>query len=159
MMRNPFPPPVHSVLMGVFVVTAVGLSVRSPQGASPDEAKIRAALADWVEASNAGDRHRSNQIWARDLIGYYPGQPDDTYEKEIAAEKRVSGGPPQTRTSLSIVEVIVSGDLAVVHDIWRFTRTTPNPTATDSIRGFEVWRKQKDGSWKISRWLSAPFPK
>jgi steroid delta-isomerase len=145
--------------MGVLVVTALGLSLRFPQGRSPDEARIRAALADWVEAANAGDRHRSNQIWARDLVGYYPGQPDDTYEKEIAAEKQTTGGRPQTRTSLSIIEVIVSGDLAVVHDIWRFAYATPSPAAPDSIRGFEVWRKQQDGSWKISRWLTAPFPK
>jgi len=132
------------------------------QGASAqaanDEAQIRKALADWVEATRVGDRHRANQIWAEDLRGYYPGQPDDTYERELAAESRPPG-PQTTRIGLTIVEVMVSGDLAVVHDIWRYTRTTPNPAAPDSIRGFEVWRKQSDGKWKISRWITAPFPK
>ena len=159
MMPDPLPTPVHQSVLGVLLVTAVTLAFpAAAQAPSGDEAKIRQALADWVTASNAGDRHRSNQIWAKDLIGYYPGQPDDTYERELAAERRPSA-PPTVKTSLSIIEVIVSGDLAVVHDVWRFARATPNPTAADSIRGFEVWRKQKDGTWKISRWLTAPFPK
>src|SRR5690349_19110504 len=158
MMRDPLPTPVHHLILGAVLVTVVTISLRATQVRSADEMKIREALADWVKANDAGDRHRSNQIWARDLIGYYPGFPDDTYEKEIAAESR-AGGPPQVKTTLSIIEVIVSGDLAVVHDVWRFSRPTPNPAAPDSIRGFEVWRKQRDGSWKISRWLTAPFPK
>jgi len=60
---------------------------------------------------------------------------------------------------LRVVEVIVSGDLAVVHDVWTFTHLNVTPVARDSIRGFEVWRKQADGKWRISRWLSAPFPR
>jgi ketosteroid isomerase-like protein len=158
MMQNPLPPPVHGLILGGLAMAVLAVSQPNPQGLATDEARIRAALADWVVAANPGDRHRSNQIWAKDLVGYYPGQPNDTYEREIAAEKRVQG-PLQAKTSLSIIEIMVSGDMAVVHDVWRFTRNTPNPAAPDSIRGFEVWRKQKDESWKISRWLTAPFPK
>jgi steroid delta-isomerase len=158
MMRDLLPPPVHRVAFGILFLTAAALTPLRAQGRSADETRIREALADWVKATDAGDRHRANQIWARDLIGYYPGQPDDTYEREIAAESRPRG-PSRAKISLSVIEVIVSGDLAVVHDVWRYHWLTPNPTAADSIRGFEVWRKQADGSWKISRWLTAPFPK
>src|SRR5882672_1250836 len=100
MLRDLLPTPVQA-LLGALLVTAVTMSLPGTQARSADETRIREALADWVKANDAGDRRRSNQIWARDMIGYYPGQPDDTYEQEIAAESRASG-PPKIKTTLSI---------------------------------------------------------
>jgi len=54
-------------------------------------------------------------------------------------------------------EVIVDGSLAVVRDTW--TQTTQRDAAPDQIttfRSFEVWRRQPDASWKISRWIDGP---
>jgi len=60
---------------------------------------------------------------------------------------------------VQVVEVMVSGKLAVVRDIWRFTTAAGKPDATTSVvRGFEVWTEQPDSSWRISRWISAPEP-
>ena len=126
---------------------------------SNDEAQIRQALADFVKASNSGDRKTANTIWATDLIGWYPGRPDDTYERQMQIAARQPTVKPTTTLSLTINEVIVRGDLAVVRDTWGYTRETPRPDLPDVLRGFEVWRKQADGSWKISRWISAPEPK
>jgi ketosteroid isomerase-like protein/dienelactone hydrolase len=120
------------------------------------EREIRRALAEWVDAANAGDRRRANRIWANDLIGWYPGQPDDTYGREIEAEQRQPSGRPSTTISLNIDEVIVSGDLAIVRDTWTYSRQPPRPDLPDVIRSFEVWRRQADGAWKIARWISAP---
>jgi ketosteroid isomerase-like protein len=41
----------------------------------------------------------------------------------------------------------VSGKLAAVRDIWRFTTAAGKPDATTSVvRGFEVWTRQPDSS-------------
>jgi ketosteroid isomerase-like protein len=92
-------------------------------------------------------------------VGWYPGQPDDTYAKELAQAARPRPGRKPTRYQVTINEVIVSGSLAVVRDTWRFTTA---PGSTDStvakVRSFEVWRRQPDGAWKIARWISAPEP-
>jgi ketosteroid isomerase-like protein len=68
-------------------------------------------------------------------------------------------GSPKTHYEVQVVEVMVSGKLAVVRDIWRFTTAAGKPdAATSVVRGFEVWTAQPDSSWRISRWISAPEP-
>jgi ketosteroid isomerase-like protein len=68
-------------------------------------------------------------------------------------------GRPRTRYQVNVVEVMVSGGMAVVRDIWRFTTAPDTPDSTVSVvRSYEVWKRQKDGQWKIARWISAPEP-
>jgi ketosteroid isomerase-like protein len=120
---------------------------------------IRAALTDWVAAANRGDWKSASRVWAPDLVGWYPGQPDDTYAREMDRVANPKLGAPKTHYEVEVVEVMVSSKLAVVRDIWRFTTATGKPDATVSVvRGFEVWRQQPDSSWRISRWISAPEP-
>ena len=144
--------------------TTLVLALAIPVWALPDsgddaaaETTIRKSLADWVEASNRGDWAAAARIWAPDLIGWYPGYPDDSFQRETEFAKTPH---PVTQTSeLTIHEVIVSGPLAVVRDTWKFTdRSDKGPGKTTSVRSFEVWRKQPDGSWKIARWISSPEP-
>lgn len=122
------------------------------------ESVIRAKLAAWEEAYNAGDRKKAFEIWAPDLIGWYPGVPDITWEQEKAALERPASSAPRSLLHVRIVEVLVSGDLAVVRDVW--TETPPEGSSAPATRipSFEVWRRQPDGDWKIARWISAPQP-
>jgi ketosteroid isomerase-like protein len=121
--------------------------------------EIHAALTDWVAAANRGDWKSASKVWAPDLIGWYPGQPDDTYARELDRVANPKLGSPKTHYEVQVVEVMVSGKLAVVRDIWRFTTPADKPdAATSVVRGFEVWTEQPDSSWRISRWISAPEP-
>lgn len=53
----------------------------------------------------------------------------------------------------------MEGSLAVVRDTWVFTmKTDSGDSKVTTVRGFEVWRRQPDNAWKISRWISAPEP-
>jgi ketosteroid isomerase-like protein len=120
---------------------------------------IRAALDGWVDAANRQDWQTAARVWAPDLVGWYPGQPDDTYAKEMERAANPKSGRPKTRYEVKVEEVMVSGPLAVVRDIWRFTTAPGTPDSLIAVvRGFEVWRRQADGHWKISRWISAPEP-
>lgn len=122
------------------------------------ETEIRSALAAWVSAANRGDWNEALKIWAPDLIGWYPGMPDDTYQREV--ERAARAGPPRTTYEVDVREVIVSGTMAVVRDIWTFSMVNASGVpAVEKVRSFEVWRRQPDGRWKISRWISAPEPK
>ena len=122
------------------------------------EANIRQALAEWVEAANRGDWKAALKVWAPDLIGWYPGSPDDTYARE--AENAARTGEPRTKYDLEIKEVLVAGSLAVVRDVWKFTtKATPGKPTVETVKSFEVWRRQPDGAWRICRWISAPEPK
>jgi ketosteroid isomerase-like protein len=120
---------------------------------------IRAALTRWVTAANSQDWREASRIWAPDLVGWYPGQPDDTYNKELAQAARPRSSRKPTHYDVTINEVMVSGSLAVVRDTWRFTTGAASADSTVAVvRSFEVWRRQPDGAWKIARWISAPEP-
>lgn len=141
-----------------------GATARGHAQVPSDSAKavgiIRATLAQWVEAANRQDWRAAAAIWAPDLIGWYPGQPDDTYAKELEQAARPRPGRRPTRYEVTINEVIVSGPLAVVRDTWRFTTNAGTPDSTVAVvRSFEVWRRQSGDHWKITRWISAPEPK
>jgi len=121
------------------------------------EKQIRAALAAWVEAANRGDYKAASAVWAPDLIGWAPEGPDDTYERE-AAYAKLPIKPPSTTYALTINEVIVDDSLAVVRDTW--TQTTKQAAGADKVetfRSYEVWRRQPDSTWKISRWIDGPM--
>jgi ketosteroid isomerase-like protein len=122
------------------------------------EKEIRSALAGWVAAANRGDWKEALKVWAPDLIGWYPGLPDDTYAREV--ERAARAGAPRTTYEVDIQEVMVSGALAVVRDVWTFsTRSANSALRVEKVKSFEVWRRQPDGLWKISRWISAPEPR
>jgi ketosteroid isomerase-like protein len=141
--------------MKLALILVVGLMApRTP------EEEIRASLANWVAAANRGDWQEALKVWAPDLIGWYPGAPDDTYPREV--ERAGKAGPPRTTYSVDVQEVMVSGGMAVVRDVWTFTSKVdgkPGEPRVDTVKSFEVWTKQPDGAWKISRWISAPEPK
>jgi ketosteroid isomerase-like protein len=120
------------------------------------EKQIRAALAHWVEAANRGDYKTALAVWAPDLVGWPPAGPDDSYEREA---KYASMPPPSQPSTyvLKIEEVIVEGSMAVVRDIW--TETDHDASGVEKVetfRSFEVWRRQPDGTWNISRWIDGP---
>lgn len=120
------------------------------------EKQIRAALANWVEAANRGDYKAASEVWAPDLIGWAPQGPDDTYERE-AAYAKLPVAPPKTTFALMIDEVIVDGSLAVVRDTWtQTTKQDGGAIKVSTFRSYEVWRRQPDASWKISRWIDGP---
>ena len=120
---------------------------------------IRTALADWVAAANRQDWKSASRIWAPDLVGWYPGQPDDTYAKEMQRAAHPRSGGLKTRYEVNVVEVIVSGRLAVVRDIWRFITPARGSDSTVAVvRSYEIWQQQPDNHWKIARWISAPEP-
>jgi steroid delta-isomerase len=146
-------------LLGNAVVSPVRAQTTDSGGSgqASDEARIRRRLAEWVRQTRAGARLEAAEIWAPDLVGWYPGQPDDTYAREMeSARKPRPGNVPSSIPAVTVEEVIVSGDLAVVRDVWRITRVVAGDTLYQIIKGIEVWRRQPDRAWRIARWVSAP---
>ena len=147
-----------TVLIATIGLAASARAVRADDAAKSVEATIRGRLAAWEAAYNAGDRKTTFAIWAPDLVGWYPGVPDVTWEREKAALDRPAPAGPRSSLHVQIVEVLVSGDLAVVRDVWTETPPEGSTASPTRIPSFEVWRRQPDGEWKIARWISAPQP-
>jgi ketosteroid isomerase-like protein len=59
--------------------------------------------------------------------------------------------PPTSGFTLRQVDVDGRGDLAYVYGKYSWTLMLPQGQVPDSGKYIEVWRKQSDGSWKITR--------
>jgi ketosteroid isomerase-like protein len=138
------------------MLLAVLACAHAPQRrAAGDEARIRERLRLWIEQFNSGDYLGAASIWAPDLIGVVHGGPDDSYDREQAGAEWYLHMRSPVRVALTVDEVLVDGDLAVVRDTWRETGGKKDET----FRSLEVWRLQPDGQWKIARFInSAPDP-
>ena len=125
--------------------------------AGEPESAIRTALAAWNADFNAGNKDRICDLFAPDLRYDYRGFPERTYA-DICALLQGSLGD-ETRTfsyALDIRDVIVAGDLAVVRLTWTLTARPAGGGGASISRepGIDIFRKQPDGSWKISRYLA-----
>jgi ketosteroid isomerase-like protein len=140
----------HLYILFSLALLAGSAGAVEPTQAQEDEAVIRQSLADWLVAFNSGDYAKAAQVWAPDMRGWGDGA-EDSYQQEMdGAKKTPKVADPKWHYALRIDEVMVEGDMAVVHDTW----TETGPTGkTRSFGSFEVWRRQPDKSWKISRWI------
>lgn len=123
---------------------------------------IRARLADWVSATNRGDRATTRDIWAPGLVGWFPGAAvfGDSAAYAAAGVRYSTGSPSGEITyELRVEDVAASGGIAAVHDVWTETRRLPGGLSVRRIlRGSELWKCSPDGKWRIARYVSAPEP-
>ena len=150
--------PAAFAIASLLLVSSSRADTPLSETSSQVEATIRGKLAEWEKAYNAGDRKKTFEIWAPDLVGWYPGIPDVTYAQEKASLDRPAPSGPRSTLHVQVVEVLVSADLAVVRDVWTETPPPGGSGPATTIPSFEVWRRQPDGDWKIARWISAPRP-
>ena len=150
---------IPSILLVFGFLVASSAAAPSPN-AKQVEGQIRKAIADWIDANNRGDHAEANKIWAPGVKGWFPENGEFKNaaafpDKDAAFVKKAS-----STFSVTIEEVMVCGDLAVVRDKWRETLhlTEGSQTAQRTIWSFEVWKPQAGGQWKIARWISAPEP-
>jgi uncharacterized protein (TIGR02246 family) len=126
------------------------------------ENQIRVALEKWKLDFNARDASQVCALFAPDLISDFRGQPQDTYNSLCANMQQALSDPARTyHYDLEIKEILVSGDLAVVRLVWTLNTIPQNgPAQTTREPGMDIFRRQPDGSWKISRYMAyeAPSP-
>ena len=121
------------------------------------ESAIRTALAAWNADFNAGNKDRICDLFAPDLRYDYRGFPERGYDDICALLQRSLGDGTRTYSyALDIRDVIVAGDLAVVRLVWTLTIRPAGggEMLTSREPGMDIFRKQPDGSWKISRYIA-----
>ena len=138
------------------VLASACLSVaQANTGVEADKAAIAARLEAFAASFNARDAAGACAIFAPDLISTVRGRGDegrDAVCKRIAAALAERG--TEIRYAPDIQEIIVSGDLAVVRLVWHVSvRRGPTPRLAKEP-GMDVFRRQADGKWAISRFLA-----
>ncbi len=124
--------------------------------------QIRVELEKWKLDFNAGDASQVCSLFAPDLISNFRGEPEDTYNSLCANMQMALSDQAKTyHYDLEIKEILVSGDLAVVRLVWTLkVQPKDGPEETKRELGMDIFRRQPDGSWKISRYMAyeAPYP-
>jgi ketosteroid isomerase-like protein len=141
------------------IVNKVVSSVIGAAAARPAVAEeIRAALADWRDASNRGDWRRAASHYAPGALIEFPGRPDYSHGQMMRNVER----PPTVtwRHDFEIVEMLVDETLAVVRVNFSSEQRQPDDgwKPGESIETVQTWRLQSDGRWRIARSLSGKLP-
>jgi uncharacterized protein (TIGR02246 family) len=152
-------------LIGAAVLAMLLLAAYVP-AADDDSAavqnQIRIALEKWKLDFNAGDAAQVCTLFAPDLISNFRGEPEDTYNSLCANMQAALTDPAKTyHYDLEIKEILVSGDLAVVRLVWTLhVHPKDNDASGTTTRepGMDIFRRQADGSWKISRYMAYEAP-
>ena len=146
-------------------VLAMLLVAAHPLAADDDSAavqnQIRVALEKWKLDFNAGDASQVCALFAPDLISTFRGEPEDTYNSLCANMQAALTDPARTyHYDLEIKEILTSGDLAVVRLVWTVKVRPKGGGSEQTTRepGMDIFRRQPDGSWKISRYMAYEAP-
>jgi uncharacterized protein (TIGR02246 family) len=141
----------------------VSLALISPavtQGDTPAQAAIRAALTQWMADFNAGRAEKVCDLFAHDLVAQYRGQPERGWDALCDLLRRSLADRDKSYSyALAIREILVKGDLAVVRLTWTLKVRGKDAAETTSVEpGIDIFRRQADGSWKISRYIGYESP-
>jgi ketosteroid isomerase-like protein len=145
------------------VMPAVALLVLldTPSWSDSTEAaqnEIRSALEKWQIAFNDRDQRRVCDLFAADVIANYQNQPERDYTS-LCELLRTSLQDPERRFrySLDINEILVYGAAAVVRLVWTLEIEKDGaPKEIVEESAVDIFRRQADGSWRLSRYLAYP---
>jgi uncharacterized protein (TIGR02246 family) len=142
------------------LVSLVLASAAAAQSDTPAQAAIRAALTQWMADFNAGRAEKVCDLFAPDLVAQYRGQPERGWDALCDLLKRSLAHRDKSYSyALAIREILVEGDLAVVRLTWTLKVRGKDAAETTSVEpGIDIFRRQADGSWKISRYIGYESP-
>ena len=123
------------------------------------ENELESALRKWRDDFNGRNVDGICDLFAPDLIANYGDFPQISYESICKQLKSSLTNPDLNfHYDLGITEIIVSGDTGVVRLIWDLTVTDANGKVIERTkdRGMDIFRRQPDGTWKISRYIAYP---
>lgn len=132
------------------------LALCGPAAAQSPEADIRAALAQWTEAFNAGRADAVCDLFSRDLLADVRGIPLRDFRGQCdILTKALADRTRQLSYRHDIGDVTVEGRMAAVRLVWTLTaREAGGRVATTVDQGLDVFRREDDGRWRIVRYMS-----
>jgi ketosteroid isomerase-like protein len=153
---------VGMIAAGVLAMLLFAAHASAADDSAAVQNQIRVDLEKWKLDFNAGDASQVCALFAPDLISNFRGQPEDTYNSLCANLQAALTDPAKTyHYDLEIKEILVSGDLAVVRLVWTL-KVRPKDAAASEVTtrepGMDIFRRQPDGSWKISRYMAYEAP-
>src|SRR5579862_5758175 len=122
------------------VLTARPCALNAATAENDPASTIRSALQQWRADFNARRAAHICDLFAPDLRYDFYGAPERTYSLLCARLRHALADTTQSlRYDLTIKEIIVSGDLAIVRLIWRSTLTKSGKQESTDETGLDVF--------------------
>lgn len=139
------------------VVLLLSVMTMDASARAGDSGDIQARLDRWTEDFNAGRTEDVCDLFSRDVIASFRGQPERDYTA-VCELLQTSLTDPQREFhyDLEVHEIIVEGTLAVVRLTWTLSVMPDDVTSVEP--GIDVFRKEADGKWRIIRYLAFEAP-
>jgi uncharacterized protein (TIGR02246 family) len=141
-------------IASLLLISCAGSQARAPSNADEIRAAIVAIDKKFIADVKRGDAAAGAAAYTDDAILMPPNK--SPIEGKQAIEKYLAELSSQLQSSdfqLSISEVDVQGDTAIVRGTYSANFTVPGMDAPMEDRGktLNVWKRQADGSWKLHR--------
>lgn len=142
-----------SAICAACVVVLGACNQTAMDNSAAGEAAIRAADSSWATVANPKTVETFAGYFLDDAVLMPPNQP--TASGKEAIHKVMNGlfGMPgfSVKWQLSKVEAAKSGDIGYTYGTFEMTMNDTSGTSmTNNGRFMDVWKKQADGSWKVS---------
>jgi ketosteroid isomerase-like protein len=135
--------------------SASGIDTTTTEAA---EKEIRGAIENWRFLFNAGNEEQVCDLFAPDLVANYQDEPERDYSSLCEMLRTALRDREANYTySVRINEIMVYGEAAVVRLVWTLEiDKAGTPKQSIEEPAVDIFRRQADGSWKISRYLAYP---
>jgi uncharacterized protein (TIGR02246 family) len=133
-----------------------------PEAASEAFAEAKRGIdkgnAEWIEAWEKGDPERIAAIFTDDGIMLSQGGKvfkgrQQILERQKAAMQSVT---PPIKVSVITVKIWLDGDAAYETGKYKYEYTENGKPATEEGRYVTMWKRQSDGSWKLTMDMAVP---
>jgi uncharacterized protein (TIGR02246 family) len=135
---------------GMRDTAAMGDANVAREFSAADRAAIESASERWVAAARTGNWDEVASLYSDDAVLMPPNA--ETQQGRAAVRDNLASFPPLQSINFDRVHIDGSGDLAYVHGRYTMTFTTPDgQTMEDRGKYIEIWERQQDGQWRITR--------
>ncbi|MCF1707325.1 nuclear transport factor 2 family protein [Tabrizicola sp. J26] len=123
--------------------------------ADKDEAEIRARLQEWSDAFAKKDVAAACDLFSADVVAEIQDGPTADHAAVCSKIGELLGKDDVELTyTPQIDEVLPMGDYALIRLTWSLRIDRNGDVTTSSERGFDLFRKEADGKWRIVRYLA-----
>jgi uncharacterized protein (TIGR02246 family) len=151
------------ILAAIIVSTAASILAQNETttaAGSYEEAKAAIAKgnAQWSEGWAKGDASLVAAVFADDGVQLAKGGKIIKGRDAIAARQAAAmkGADPGVKVSVITLDVWVDGDLAYETGSYKYEYTVKGKAGTDEGKYVTIWKRQKDGSWKLKMDMGVP---
>jgi steroid delta-isomerase len=137
-------------------LTAAAMAAEAHADSDADKAAIMQRFQRWTADFNAKDSAGVCDLFAPDLVYSIPEVVRGTRETICAnlANLLARSDVKLHYNNPDVHEILVVGDVAVVRLTWTLTTEVNGAKDTTTEEGMDIFRRQPDGRWSISRFIA-----